>query len=576
MRTPGWPESFPSTSWSDSGGRCLLPPGTHQHHGKAVQTRGAPERRFGGDDHHNNNNPNNNNHNKMSPPVEFHAQLASIMEVLANAAVAEICELVDNGYAVLHLEISRGHKENEALRRKLRLMELKVARVSALRAAGVGSSIFASSRARASHLGGEPRRNHASELDRRPGIVAPVLPAPVLQPRYYRPVLQPRYYSLGELPLPRITAQLPLLCGDPEPPADPGQGAGPRKTAPVNPVKIQTPVIKVEKEDEPWQQDKGFHDDIVHNGDPNAEAPPPLAKQEVVTKKDVGSRSCSWDGPSPTPLTPTKHAQSGGGGGLLAEAEDADGYDCMMYDEPQAQHASFLPDPDPSPEEEEPGCSYAVGSSRLSVPAPSEPPALRFPFSLGDVAVAEPQPANAAGFPDGGQRGAPPLPPPADEPHTANRKEVPAVASAFVMQDDWLAQEGFGGAYSSRDDPAGGKTFICSFCGKTLACLKNLKTHIRVHTGEKPFSCSLCGKRFSDSSNLKRHQSVHTGEKRYGCVHCGKRFAQSGSLKVHMSVHTGCKQFTCPYCNKTFISANHLRRHIILHGADKQLPAMFH
>ena len=185
MRTTGWPESFPSTSWSDSGGRCLLPPGTHQHHRKAVQTRGAPERRFGGDDHHhnNNNNPNHNN-NKMSPPVEFHAQLASIMEVLANAAVAEICELVDNGYAVLHLEISRGHKENEALRRKLRLMELKVARVSALRAAGVGSSIFASSRARASHLGGEPRRNHASELDRRPGIVAPVL-----WPRYHLPVI---------------------------------------------------------------------------------------------------------------------------------------------------------------------------------------------------------------------------------------------------------------------------------------------------------------------------------------------------------------------------------------------------
>lgn len=96
----------------------------------------------------------------MSNSVAFHSQLASIMEVLANAAVAEICELVDNGYAVLNVEISRSQKENDVLKRKLRLMELKVARTSALRA-GMGSSIFANSRSR-SHLGFESRRTPSS------------------------------------------------------------------------------------------------------------------------------------------------------------------------------------------------------------------------------------------------------------------------------------------------------------------------------------------------------------------------------------------------------------------------------
>lgn len=101
----------------------------------------------------------------MSPAASFHAQLASIMEVLANTAVAEICELVDNGYSVLQLEISRSRKENEVLRRKLRLMELRAARATALRAAataGGSALLLANSRARThppSQPNDEPKRN---------------------------------------------------------------------------------------------------------------------------------------------------------------------------------------------------------------------------------------------------------------------------------------------------------------------------------------------------------------------------------------------------------------------------------
>lgn len=64
----------------------------------------------------------------MTNYMAFHTQLSSIMEALAKAAVAEICELVDDSYAVLQLEISRSHKENEALRRKLELIETIIAR----------------------------------------------------------------------------------------------------------------------------------------------------------------------------------------------------------------------------------------------------------------------------------------------------------------------------------------------------------------------------------------------------------------------------------------------------------------
>ncbi|KAI1887826.1 hypothetical protein AGOR_G00194440 [Albula goreensis] len=66
----------------------------------------------------------------MSDCVTFHAQLAYILDVLANKALEEICKVVDDGYAVLRFEVSRHQKENEALKRKLQLMELRVAQCS--------------------------------------------------------------------------------------------------------------------------------------------------------------------------------------------------------------------------------------------------------------------------------------------------------------------------------------------------------------------------------------------------------------------------------------------------------------
>lgn len=64
----------------------------------------------------------------MTRFAAFRSQLAAIMEALSRAAVAEICELLDDSYAVFQLELRRSHAENQALRRKLELIQDVVAR----------------------------------------------------------------------------------------------------------------------------------------------------------------------------------------------------------------------------------------------------------------------------------------------------------------------------------------------------------------------------------------------------------------------------------------------------------------
>ncbi|TRY99514.1 hypothetical protein DNTS_020823, partial [Danionella cerebrum] len=55
----------------------------------------------------------------------IHTQIASVMEVLANAAVAEICKLIEDSYCELQLEISQTQKENSLLKRRLKMIEIR-------------------------------------------------------------------------------------------------------------------------------------------------------------------------------------------------------------------------------------------------------------------------------------------------------------------------------------------------------------------------------------------------------------------------------------------------------------------
>ncbi|XP_041731888.1 zinc finger and BTB domain-containing protein 18-like [Coregonus clupeaformis] len=526
----------------------------------------------------------------------FHTQIASIMEVLANAAVAEVCKLVDDDYAVFRLEITQSQKENSALRRNLQLLELKLSRERAERT--MRERVLAS-RPRSVKISDRYRGMARGEGHHTGGHRSFVKPAGHTTWRDDQPIT-----------------------------VDEGSGTTTQHVIVIEDAEAAGPGVKQERTE---GEEDPRHSRDIQTG---AAGAPPEATEDLNTAAAVprtrrsitevsGTANSVLKSETDTETLTVTHSLLHTGSDHRSDPERL-GLGTLGC--PPAPGSEYLPvfhqsqrtvhshgDGDALHSgSDDPSCSYATEMDPGNMPLGLE---TQSDLSRGDwnqysssvysegcldkkgavivvdevtVKVEGDSPltwnadethlgeghsqGNSNDFLDYRESLETNLNVPTHSPlHTFKDRDPvstsmgPSDSHGRVLFDQVLDPNDRARAQAQRGGDTSGnnkeKRFLCMFCNKGFSCLQKVEIHQRVHTGVKPFSCTQCNMRFTQAGTLKRHQRVHTGVKPFSCTQCHMRFAQAGDLKRHQRVHTGERPFACVLCGKRFSERRYLRIH---------------
>ncbi|XP_070832598.1 uncharacterized protein [Chaetodon trifascialis] len=551
----------------------------------------------------------------MSIAMDFHSQIASIMEVLANAAVAEICKVVDDGYAVVQLEMSRRQKENEFLRRKIKLLELQIVRYRAERVRGAESSISSRfpgvrvlSRPNTDSLAGPSLQGRTRFLNRdrvAQQSVPKTQPINLDQDPDQEVVTTTKTESAepeeeGGLLIVKVEGVMETGTTSPEVPVDACiSSRGDADTATSAPTASKDTSNSQMSRPRNEMEGQGYLT--------NTSIPQRKEEQMDEVEGDIPEKHS----PSQTPLEWQESS----------EIEDMEWPSCSTYTSEKVVEKSSFRQIQTNPTSglptvsKRPPCdmNHASSTSKLDI------------IVINSLShAAEDSCSGVLSSGKGGNSGAEEVTPLIRQSNTTMRSqyqpllciqinETPsevmfegnaadsnhistfntlAVSTGTVDSQQQQTQHSWSGIqpidtvhFSGRDHPfqphnsqnqkSGSAQsqppqqtclpYVCTFCSRRYAHQCQLRIHERVHTGEKPYQCIQCGKSFGQVCSLKRHQMVHTGERPFPCSHCGKQFSTSTNLKVHQSVHTGEKRFHCSTCGKNFSFLSNLIRHQGLH-----------
>ncbi|XP_073699007.1 uncharacterized protein [Garra rufa] len=508
----------------------------------------------------------------MANIITFQTQIASVMEVLANAAVAEICKLVEDSYTELQLEISQTQKENSLLKKKLKVIEIRDSfyrrahklrsESTALTKTGVHDKTLGRISVKIASLCNEDRDEDES--------------ARSCTVSHLQPERLDQSVEDNEPDVLLIKEERPasVRCEQSE---------------------RETQTTEKHKDDSQYRSADVFvtvhrdnfidqntvqhcHQESVEDDEPDV----------LIIKEERPDNLRCKQSERETETAENRNTQYGSAAGVFATVHRDNFIDQDTVQHCHQESNGMQPDllEDENIEVNDIGetrmerrCDGDAGTNTQPVPSYPSWVSRQFDATTNHPSYAE---SESNGGPSVNQylmyRGrADPMCSYAT-PIDSNDLPMPDMEGNLTHGD-----EGDNNSQSERspftpcfsfkqsDSPQMQRKdkFMCKHCGKAFAQPSTLLLHQKLHNRERLHHCTLCGKRFSQASSLKRHHSIHRGEKPFRCVHCGKQFADQSNLKKHVTVHTGEKPYGCNLCGKMFNQSSNLKTHMRIHTREK-------